>query len=88
MNAMPPFGPDHPLSITFTLPAQDWNLVIELLTRAPYYIAAPMIAAVHEQARRAPLDDAIRATEAGASIASDDPGPVSEDMPPHPTDLG
>jgi hypothetical protein len=56
--------PDHPVPVTFLLPAQDWNIVIQVLTRAPYYIAAPMIAAIHNAAHLAPLDGEARATEA------------------------
>jgi hypothetical protein len=58
MNAMPPMHFDKPVSVTFTLSAGEWNLVIEALKRAPYYIAAPMFAEIHEQVQRMPLDAA------------------------------
>jgi hypothetical protein len=56
MDAMPPLRFDEPVSVTFTMCAGEWNMVIEALKGVPYYIAAPMIALIHEQAQRAPLD--------------------------------
>jgi hypothetical protein len=58
MNAMPPLRADEPISVTFHLGALDWNHVIQALTKAPYYVAAPMIAQIHEQAQRSALDAA------------------------------
>jgi hypothetical protein len=63
MNAIPPMRADQPLSVTFTLLPPDWNVLIEVLHRAPYYLAAQMLAAIHEKAMATPLDDAIRETE-------------------------
>ena len=37
--------------VTITLQAQQWNVIIEVLHNAPYRVAAPLIAAISEQAR-------------------------------------
>jgi len=60
MNAIPPLRPDQP--VTITLPAARWNDVIEGVAFLPYRVAAPLIAEIHGQVQRAPLD-AMQATE-------------------------
>jgi hypothetical protein len=74
MNAIPPPPPlraDQPLTVAFTMTPPDWNIVVQLLTRAPYYIAAPMIAEIHERARAAPLDAVLQATSDDGGQATD-----------------
>jgi hypothetical protein len=77
MNAIPPMRPDQP--VTITLPALAWNSVLEGLTFLPWRVANPLIAQIHEQVERAPLDAVLAATE-NASTARDAPqgseGPV------------
>lgn len=46
-----PIEPTAPIAIT--LQAQQWNLVLAALGDAPYRIAAPLIAAITEQAQQA-----------------------------------
>lgn len=85
MNAIPPMRADQP--VTITLPAARWNEVIEGLTFLPYRLAAPLISVIHEQVQRAPLEAAIRETDAArASTASDPPEGASAPAPP--TDAG
>ena len=73
MNAIPPLRPDQP--VTITLPAARWNEVIEGITLLPYRIAAPLIADIHEQVQRAPLEAAMRETEEAAELVPTPPAP-------------
>jgi hypothetical protein len=48
---MQPLDPTAPLAIT--LQAQQWNMILNVLHDAPYRIAAPLIAAITDQAQAA-----------------------------------
>jgi hypothetical protein len=58
--------------VAVTLRAQEWNTLIALITEAPYKLAAPLIAAIHQQCME---HDAPMRVSGGANGADPHPEP-------------
>lgn len=48
---------DRAQPLTITLAAEQWNLVLQILSEAQYRVAAPLISAIEQQARAQAVEE-------------------------------
>jgi hypothetical protein len=64
-GTMMPIAPDTPIAVT--LQAQEWNMVLGILSDAPYKLVAPIIQKLGEQAQQGAAQAGARSNGADAA---------------------